>query len=137
MKSAIAIILIPAVHAGTNKTLAPTPGVRRPTPMPSDSNESLQPTIVDIFPTPVPVTTDIFPTPVPVTTDIFPTPVPVTTDIFPTPVPDTPAPTPPPESTPYMSMSIDYVIDGFSSSKSGKSSGSTGEYSWITLFSFT
>jgi uncharacterized membrane protein YgcG len=111
MKSIIALFLLQSsvVNAGTNKTLAPTPGVRRPTPFPTGI--TLDPTFIDIIQTPAP--TEGFETPAP-----QPNPRPE-----PTPKPVTPRPTPKP-----VAMSFEYVIDEFSSYKPGKdgSGGSSG-----------
>ncbi|KAL7522148.1 hypothetical protein ACHAWX_006841, partial [Stephanocyclus meneghinianus] len=97
MKLIVALLAVPMVAAqGTNKTLAPTPGVNRPTPAPNGG--SPEPTYV--LTTLSPVQTPIPPTPTPPTPAVpstaFPTgATPEPTYVFPT--PPTPAkPTPKP-----------------------------------------
>eukprot|EP00956_Cyclotella_meneghiniana_P000208 scaffold274_cov41-Cyclotella_meneghiniana.AAC.3 len=54
MKLSISLFLTsaPAVLAGTNKTLAPTPGVIRPTPFPTYTDDTPAPTYVLQTPNP-------------------------------------------------------------------------------------
>ena len=44
--------ILPSTYAGTNKTLAPTPGMRRPTPFPTEIIDSPAPTYVLSTPEP-------------------------------------------------------------------------------------
>eukprot|EP00804_Cyclotella_cryptica_P021305 CCRYP_001554-RA/>CCRYP_001554-RA protein AED:0.34 eAED:0.38 QI:0/0.33/0.5/0.75/0.66/0.5/4/239/244 len=133
--TAFALLTITAVvEAGTNKTLAPTPGVLRPTPVPSPGGGlSVIPTPGggSVFPTPggitpAPAPTIGTPAPVPTGTSeptyIFTTPAPQPTPTEPT--TGKPAPYSPP--SPYMSMDYYGVVEHFGYKPSY---GSSGEHS--------
>jgi hypothetical protein len=116
MKSSIAIIitslLIRSTFAGTNKTLAPTPGVRRPTPMPSPLT------------TPPPTEGAASYVPTYIVTTLEPVPNNTLAPSPPTPITSPPVPTP---YAPEMSMNYYGIIDHFPSGKSSSSDGSSGK----------